>query len=61
MVNNAFRLDYLVGYWKEEMKWYKIDLEITKNKKMKAILKMWDDYDEDLALALLRLYLDRCR
>jgi hypothetical protein len=53
MLFNKFRLQYMWTQWNEERFELLLDLKGSKKAADKALLKIWDRYDEDVARDLI--------
>ena len=57
MLFNQFRKEYLWGVWNLERNILLRDIKLSKKSADKALLKIWNNYDENVAKDLIWLYL----
>ena len=55
------KFDYLKAFWNREMEEYRHELIWSKNNSERVLLKQFENYKEEIAFRLLRLFLDRCK
>ena len=53
-------MEYLKGFWDRELAEIRYRVVFQKNKDM-IMLSGLEEYNEDFALSLLKLYLERCK